>query len=344
MPPATFDAYAYAREILLPALDLEKHPFVVQHPRGGGTVSSLARVVIERGPVLLVRIWSSRGRARANAAALRLLEAHRLPAPRLKMEDTSPANLLLRPKGLPRWATTETWIEGTPAVGAPDGDSERVALMVASVLARYHGVTRSRWGRPGLLSDPRPWHSFVLSTAHRMLQDLTSRGILREGAAEEARRRYDAWKSSLMKVGTFQLVHRDANRRNFIVPADRKSREVTPIDLHRLSFRAGAEDVADALHHFCRSDQALAKKFLGAYLDEAAPASRLSWERTGGFFVALNALKRLHRRTDPGAPDRLGGDDPRVAAWTEEAKALARPPLVWPEPGSAPPEREAQPA
>ncbi len=344
MPPATFDAYAYAREILLPALDLRNHPFIVQRPRGGGTVSTLMKVVVERGPVLLVRIWSSRARARANAAALQILEAKGLPAPRLKLADTSPVNPLLRSKGLPRWTTCETWIEGTPAALAPAGDSERIALMVASVLARYHAVTRGRWGRPGLLSDPRPWHAFVLSTAHRMIRDLAQRGILRGSAAREARGRYDAWKASLMKVGTFQLVHRDVNRRNFIVSEDRKSQEITPVDLHRLSFRAGAEDVADALHHFCRADQPLGKRLLGRYLDEAAPASRLCWERTGPFFVALNALKRLHRRTDPAATDRLDPVDPRVASWREEALALPRPPLVWPEPGSAPPEREAQPA
>jgi hypothetical protein len=344
MSQATLDTYAYVREVLLPALDLRHHPFVVQRPPGGGTVSSLVKVVVERGPVLLVRIWSSRGRARANAAALRFLEARGLPGPRLKLEDTGAANVLLRPKGLPRWVTAETWVEGTPAVEVPSGEAERVALLVASVLARYHAVTRSRWGRPGPLWDPRPWHAFVLATARTMIRDLAGRGVLRAAQAEEARHRYGIWKSSLMKVGTFQLVHRDVNRRNVIVPEDRKRQEVTLVDLHRLSFRTGAEDVADALHHFCRADGALGRKFLARYLDEAAPSSRVCWERTGPFFVAVNALKRLHRRTDPAAADRLGGDDPRIGAWRDEAMAIPRPPLVWPEPGSAPPERETQPA
>lgn len=344
MPLPPFDAYGYTREILLPQLDLHNHPFVVHRPPGGGTVSSLVKVVVERGPVLLVRLWSSRSRARSSAAALRLLEARGLPAPRLKLEDTGLANLLLRPRRLPRWATAETWVEGTRPVDAPEEDHERIALMVATVLARYHAVTRSRWGSPGLLSDPRPWHRFVLSTARMMLEHLNGRGVLRGALCEAALMRYGAWKSNLMKVGTFQLVHRDVNRRNFIVPEDRKSEEVTPIDLHRLSFRAGAEDVADGLHHFCRENPTLARKFLARYLDAASPSSRVSWERTGPFFVALNALKRLHRRTDPSAPDRLPAGDPRMASWVEEAITLPRPPLVWPEPGSAPPEREAQPA
>ena len=45
---------------------------------------------------------------------------------------------------------------------------------------------------------------------------------------------------------------------------------VIPVDLQRLSFGPCSEDLADALHHFCRSDRALARKFLQRHLDDAA--------------------------------------------------------------------------
>jgi aminoglycoside phosphotransferase (APT) family kinase protein len=339
MPPATFDAYAYAREVLLPSLGLQHHPFVVQNPESEGTASRLVKVVVERGPILLVRSFQGRARASRNAAALKVLEWNELPAPRLKLDDTGAANLLLRRSGLPRWATAETWIEGMAAVETKE--PEKVALMVASVLARYHSVTRGRWGRPGFLPDPRPYHRHTLSVAGRLIRDLEGRGILTSAAADAARGRYQIWQRNLMKLGTFHLIHRDANRRNFIVPSDKKIKGVIPVDLQRLSFGPCSEDLADALHHFCRSDRALAGKFLQRHLDDAAPSCRATWARTGEFFIALNALKRLHKRTDPKAINRLQGGDPRISQWRDVAISLSGPPPVWPEPGSAPPEHEA---
>lgn len=341
MPPITFDAYGYAREILLPSLNLAHHPFVIKAAGRKGGASRLARLVVERGPVLLVRIFDGRERARRNVLALRLLENLNLPAPRLELDDTSPANLLLRRRGLPRWATAETWIEGVPAVEAPGKDTEKVALQVASLLARYHAVTRSRWGRLGPRLDPRPFHAYVLSRVRRMFRDLVNRGVAKASTAEAALARYEDWRKTLMKLGTFQLIHRDANRHNFIIPADKKADGVIPIDLHRLAYGAASEDVADALHHFCRSSKSLALRFLDHYLDEARPASRVTWDRTGDFFISLNALKRLHKRTRPEAPDRLRSADARMGQWLGQATTLSSPPRIWPEPGSAPPEREA---
>ncbi|HXI02958.1 MAG TPA: aminoglycoside phosphotransferase family protein, partial [Candidatus Saccharimonadales bacterium] len=328
MASVAFDLYAYARGVLLPQLGLRNHPFVVKAPGASGTASRTARIVVERGPVILLRIFPNRARARRNGAALELLGRMDLPAPRLMLEDTNPANRLIRPSGMPRWVTAETWIDGTPAVEAPEKETEKIALMVASVLARYHAVTRGRWGRPGLLSDPRPYHSHVLGIARRMIRDLSVRGILGPAVAATAEERFTAWRRNLMKLGTFQLTHRDANRRNFIVPADKKATTIVPVDLQRLMFGAGSEDVADALHHFCRHSPSLARKFVNHYLEEAAPASRLTWTRTGEFFIALNALKRLHKGTTPGAPDRLTADDPRMASSREEALALPAPPLI----------------
>jgi hypothetical protein len=336
----TFDAYGYAREILLPSLGLGNHPFVVKATGREGTSSHLSRIVVERGPSLLVRSFTSRGRAARNGAALRLLADRGLPAPKLIFADISPANPLLRRRGLPRWATTEEWIDGIPAVEAAGTDLEKIALQVATILARYHGVTRGRWGGPGFPGDLRPFAAHTLATARRMLGDLVRRGIMKGSAAESARGRYDGWRRQLMKIGTFQLIHRDANRRNFVIPADKKAEGVIPIDLHRLSFGAGAEDIADALHHFCRSSESLSRRFIDRYLDEAQPASRLCWDRAGSFYIALNALKRLHKRTDPAAVNRISTADERMAEWMGQALHLAPPPLIWPEPGSAPPERE----
>src|SRR5262245_31821560 len=132
----TLDAYAYAREVVLPALGFWHHPFVIQSPGQGGTASRAFRLVIERGPSLLVRTFDDAARARRNAASLRHLERLGLPAPRLVYADLSPVNVLRARRGNPRYATAESWIEGVRAIDAPN--EAAVALQLGDLLARFH--------------------------------------------------------------------------------------------------------------------------------------------------------------------------------------------------------------
>jgi Ser/Thr protein kinase RdoA (MazF antagonist) len=336
------DAYAYTRQILLPALGLQNHPFVILRPGAGGTASRAFRISIERAPGILLRLFDDRARAGRSARALRHLERVDLPAPRLKHAELRWTSLFSRSNGFPRYATAETWIEGVRAIQAPN--EEAVAMQIAQLLARFHAVTRPRWGRPGGLPEIRPYAATTLAMAAAMLNDLTSRGILSEAERVEASARMNAWRGALLKIGTFQLVHNDANRRNFIVTPEKT---VVPVDVQRISYEPCAEEVANALYHFCRRDEAMAARFLERYLAAAAPKSRESWERTGLFFTAFNTLKRLHRRTGPEAraivsadevaPGDPPGVDARIPQWKATLTTLPRPPKIWPEPGSAPP-------
>ncbi len=343
MPAGTFDAYAYARRVLLPGLGLQNHPFVIQRPGAGGTRSRALKIVIERAPTLLVRLFDDMGRARRNAGALRYLERLNLPAPRLKHADIHWSNRFFRSDGLPRYGTAETWIDGTRALEAPD--EEEAALSVAGLLARYHGVSRTSWGRPTGIPEIRPYASTTLSAVSEMIQDLLSRGVFGGSEAAEAGARLAAWRGALMRIGTFSLVLNDANRRNFILTSEK---ETVAIDIRRISFEPCAEEVANALYHFCRHDEAFAARFLNTYVAAATPLCRETWERTGAFFTALNTLKRLHRRTGPDAaaivdaaetpPGAMPGVDARTPQWKQALLTLPRPLRVWPEPGSAPPE------
>jgi len=336
MPQPALDVYAYARQVLLPGLGLGNHPFAVHLPEPGGTASHVVKITVERAPSLLLRFFKGRGRARRSALALQHLERAGLPAPRLRMADTSVMNPLLRRNGQPRYATAETWIEGIRAVEAPD--EEEAALMVARVLARYHSVSRGRWGRPEGLPEVRPYHLATLSLVSRMVRDLTSRGVMSAEDAARAQSRFGAWKAALMKLGTFHLVHNDASRCNFIISGGKKNKEVIPIDVQRISYEPCSEEIANAMYHFCRNDSAMAAKFLEAYLEAATPSCRETWSRTGEFFTALNMLKRLHHRTGAAkGAEPLEESDPRIAEWKSIFLDLPKPPPIWPEPGSAPP-------
>jgi Ser/Thr protein kinase RdoA (MazF antagonist) len=337
MPRRTLDTYGYARQVLLPSLGLQNHPFAVHLPEPGGTASHVVKLTIERAPALLVRFFKGRGRARRSALALQHLEHLDLPAPRLKWTDTNPVNPLFRRNGQPRYATVETWIDGIRSGEAED--EEEAAFMVARVLARYHSVSRSRWGRPEGLPEVRPYHVFILSLASRMVRDLAARGVLQPEDISKAHSRFVAWKGSLMKLGTFHLVHNDASKCNFIIAGAKKKKEVFPIDVQRISYEPCAEEIANAMYHFTRNNSSLAAKFLHAYLEAATPSCRETWDRTGAFFTALNNLKRLHRRTGPSpGSEPLVASDQRLAEWRSTILNLSPPPKVWPEPGSAPPQ------
>lgn len=329
----SLDPHAYAREVVLPALGLVHHPFVVQRPGQGGTASLGFKLVIERGASLLVRAFDDLARARMNAAALRHLERLGLPAPRLLHADLSPVNAILPRRGFPKYATAETWIEGVRAIDA--GNEGAVALQVADLLARFHAFTRPRWGRPGQLPVPRPYARTIAGVAAGFVRDLERRAIFTVSEAGESLRRLSAWRETLRSIRTFQLVHNDANRRNFVLTPEKT---LVAIDVRRISYEPCAEDVANALYHFCRHDATLADRFTGRYLEKAAPESRASWERTGIFFTAFNTLKRLHRRTGPraaevvhpgeNAPGAPPGVDARIPQWKEQLLTLPGPPAV----------------
>jgi len=327
MPEAAFDVYAYARQVILPALGLQNHPFIIQRPGAGGTSSAAYKLVIERAPTLLVRIFDDIGRARRSAHALKHLERHDLPAPRLRHADVSFLNRFARTNGIPRYSTTETWIEGTRALEQPDETA--VALSVAELLARYHSVSRSRWGQPTLVGEVRPYAKTTMRLATGMILGLQARGVLSPSQATEALTRFNAWMPMLLRSTTYHLCLNDANRRNFIVTPQKS---LVAIDVQRITYEPCSEEIANALYHFCRRSEALALLFVEKYLEAATPSCRLTWSRTGPFFVALNTLKRLHHRTA-----QAGDVEALVPAWREALLTLRAPTRVWPDPGSDPP-------
>jgi len=338
MSEAAFDVYGYVRQAILPSLALQKHPFVIQRPGAGGTSSRAYRIVIERGPSLLLRFFDDLGRARRSVQALKHLERYGLPAPRLKHADVGILNRISRTNGIPRYSTTETWIDGTRALESPDENG--TALQVAELLAKFHAVTRSRWGAPTFVGEVRPYARTTMRLATGMILGLQARGVLSPSEAAEASSRFNAWMGMLLRTTTYHLCLNDANRRNFIVTPEKT---LVAIDVERISYEPCSEEVANALYHFCRRDESLALRFVEAYLAAATPSCRETWRRTGPFFTALNTLKRLHHRSAQSMAGRAPAgeaapDDPPIAAWRAAVIALQGPPRVWPEPGSAPPE------
>jgi len=325
------DARIYAERVVLAALGCEGRPLAIRPPGAGGTASQACRLDIEGAPSLLLRFFDDRARALRSAGALRHLERLGLPAPRLAFADVRITNRILRPEDLPLYATAETWIEGTRVIESPD--EEGAALSVAGLLARFHAICRPRWGRPGGFPEIRPYAGTTLAAAGRMIADLRTRGILDKAEGAEAISRLERWRRLLTGIDVFHLVHNDANRRNFILTMEGT---LFAIDVRRISYEPCAEEIANALYHFCRRDETLAGRFVETWLRSATPSCRETWERFGPFFTAFNTLKRLHRRSGPraasivhpgeNAPGAPPGLDARIPVWKEALLTLEDPP------------------
>jgi phosphotransferase family enzyme len=305
------EAHEYVARAVLPAMGIAGRRFTVAPPSESGTRSSLHLIRADGMPPLLLRAFGHRAQAARNAEALRHLDAIQLPAPRLVFYDLWPVHI-----------TVETWIEGTPHADLTDPAAARAAaLTVAALLARYHAVTRAVWGRPTATIRPHVF-SFITSTlviVRRMVKELGTRGWLVEREAAQAIERFSAWKETIGALTTFNLVHNDANRHNFVVS---HSGEVTPVDLHRLAYGAFPEEVVNALYHFCRKDGELAMQFVEAYLAGVDDQARAVFDRTRGFFEPLNYLKKMHRRGQTG----VASDDAKMKRWREVVVSMQGPP------------------
>jgi len=299
----------YIASTVLPSMGIRKREFTITPPDSGGTRSSLFVIRAGGMPPLLMRAFGHRSQAVRNAEALRHLDALQLPAPRLVYYDlTFHRRLLPGQTGALPFITIETWIEGTRHADLDDPESTPAALSVARLLARYHAVTRRRWGR----ASGGRFRSFVAYTmlgVRRMAAGLRDRGWL---LPEEERGMLDAfaaWQRPIAAIPSHNLVHNDANRHNFIVA---QSGEVFPVDLHRLSYEPFPEELVNALYHFCRKDPDLAARFTLAYFNVAGEEARMLYDRTRGFFEPLNYLKKMYRRSTAASPPR---DDPKMARW-----------------------------
>ncbi|MFQ5845121.1 MAG: phosphotransferase, partial [Planctomycetota bacterium] len=217
-----------------------------------------------------------------------------LPAPRLVFWDLSRRARLAGADGPARpFVTVETWIEGTPHALLSDAAAAReAALGVAVLLARFHAVRRCRWGRPAA-GRARSFVSYTMLGVRRMLRRLESRGWLGAPQARGALAAFADWKETIGRIGTFNLVHNDANRRNFVLtPAG----EVMPVDLHRLAYEPFQEELVNVLYHFCRKEEGLAPAFLETYFARAGDEARDAHSSMVGFFKPLHYLKKMYRR------------------------------------------------
>lgn len=313
----------YVATHLLPAMAIAGRPFTIDAPATAGTRSSVHLVRVDGLPPLLLRVHERRGQALRNAEALRHLERLDLPAPRLVFEEPSRRTRLLpSAAATPPFITVETWIDGVTHAAIEDPAVARdAALKVASLLSRYHAVTRPVWGRPGrpLAGRLIGFGASTMTIARRMLRSLAAGGWLAGAEAEVAQRTFASWRDTIDRLTPFSLVHNDANRRNFILT---RAGEVLPVDLHRLGYEPFVEEVINALYHFCRKDADLAARFLAVYLERTPESSRECFDRTRGFFEPLNYLKKMARR----AGTRPAADDAKMAAWRGKVLAIAPPP------------------
>jgi len=301
---------SYIARSVLPAMGIAGRSFALRAPRQAGTRSSLHVVDAEGIPLLLLRVFDHRGQAARNAAALRHLEARGLPAPRLVFHEGWRSNI-----------TVETWIEGTPHADLADAKTaSAAALGVATLLARFHAVTRASWGRPEAALRPRlvSFAAAALRSARRMLWRLAGGGWFAGSQAAALQARFGSWKEAISTLDTFSLVHNDANRHNFLVGSEG---QVTPVDLHRLAYEPFPEEVVNALYHFCRKDADLGELFLRRYFLTAGEASQRTFDRTRGFFEPLNYLKKMHQRS----ASAVARDDAKMLRWRDLVLALEPP-------------------
>lgn len=309
----------YVAQWLLPVMGIAGRTFTILSPGTAGTRSSVRIVRIDGMPPLLLRAFDQRRRAVKNAEALRHLDALGLAAPRLVAHDLAarPGRLFRAGADHP-FITVETWIDGTPHADLRGEPAVEATAQVALVLARWHAVTRLRWGRPS--GQPlRSFASYTLLGVRRMTRALAAGGWLPEAESRQTYQRFCAWQGALAELDLFSLVHNDANRRNFIVTS---SGEAVPVDLHRLSYEPFPEEVVNAIYHFCRKDDALRDRFLDVYFDHAEPAARFTWESTRGFFEPLNYLKKMYRRAGTLGSFR---QDARMEAWLATVRSIALP-------------------
>ena len=312
-------------------MGIEGRTFKLAPPASRGTRASLYILQIDVMPPLLLRLHAHRGSASRTAKALRHLEALGLPAPRLVFCDRgSPVRLLAGSGGLATCFTLETWIDGTPHVRLNDPDLARFsALEVAALLARFHEVTRESWGPPSA-GRLRSFAAHTLLGARLMIRSLQSSGWLQEDEAAALQSAFASWKEVIGRFKRFSLLHKDANRNNFIMGP---SGQVTPVDLHRISYELFPEELVNALYHFCRKDPDLAARFEEAYFTRAGQAARDTYARTRGFFEPLNYLKKLSRRASQLPPRGRRTPDEKMERW--RGKVLQVRPPGSPSAGSA---------
>jgi aminoglycoside phosphotransferase (APT) family kinase protein len=312
----------YVAGRVLPSMGIPGRPFEVSPPPEAGTRSSLHLIRADGMPPLLLRAFDHHGQAARNAEALRHLDEAGLPAPRLVYYDVSRrARWFAGPEGATPYITVETWIEGRRHASLEDPEeARRAALQVAQLLARFHAVTRATWGRPSAPVRGRfvSFASYTLAAVGRLARALVSRSWLSEQEAREVIRRFASWREMISGLGAYHLVHNDANRHNFLLTPDG---QIVPVDLHRLAYEPFAEELVNALYHFCRKDADLAMAFTEAYFARAGDEARAVFEMTRGFFEPLNLLKKMYQRS-AGAVDR---DDPKMIRWRGVVLAIKGP-------------------
>ena len=212
-----------------------------------GGISNLTYLVRLSPPAdpeaVVVRVFADRDRARAEAAALRILNGTNVPAPQLLGHG--------RISGA-GWFVVSTRLPGRP-VARPNDPSWIDGL--ASTLVAIHAV--SRHGR-GLALDPGP-----------------ARAWIDEGPSPESPIEQTLWPAlerqrDELALGRTALVHGDfhAGNTHWIGP-----RLAGVIDWESARWGPAACDVA-----YCYMDLTLAagrraaRQFLGAYVDQAGPA------------------------------------------------------------------------
>ncbi len=307
----------YVAKRLLPLMGIAGRDFTALPPVHAGEGSRLSVVRIEGMPPLLLRAHANRREAVKNAEALRHLDTLGLHAPRLVAQDLSAARLLRGEAATP-CVTVETWIEGTPHADLTDpGPLAEASLGAAQMLARWHAVTRLRWGRP---SGARLWSysSYTMAGARRMARSLGARGWLGEAEARQVHGGFLAWRSALSSLDSFNLVHNNLSRRHLIVS---ESGEVVPVTLHRLSYEPFFEELIITSQRLCRHQPGLHDRFLDTYFEHAGPAARSRWETLRGFFEPLGALKKMYRR----GRHRPCTDDSKMDGWKRQVLAIAPP-------------------
>jgi aminoglycoside phosphotransferase (APT) family kinase protein len=317
----------YVSGSILPSMGITGRPFDVSPPPEGGTRSSLFLIRAEGMPPLLMRAFAHHGQAARTAEALRHLDEVGLPAPRLIYHDLARrARLLPGPGRAVPFITVETWIEGRRHAGLADPvEARRAALEVADTLASYHAVTRVTWGRPSAPVRGRflSFTSYTLAGARRMAGGLASRGWLSQDEAVRVVERFDSWRESIAALAPHNLVHNDANRHNFVLTPEGR---IVPVDLHRLAYEPFAEELINALYHFCRKDAVLASAFVEAYFRRAGDESRRVFESTRGFFEPLNYLKKMYQRAARPGGGAVDRDDSKMIRWRGNVLAMEGPP------------------
>ena len=236
-------------------------------------------------------------RLRTGVQAAMTAAEHRLSAARLLGSDASLMALCRYGAG---YAIFE-YVEGRhPSYDCPLED----ITSIATTYAQVHSVTRSL---PGIGAIKGWTLDEYIAAWNAIASDI--------GSTSE-------WPQWLLRnrpfdVGTYQLVHGDANRGNVLLKTDGQS---VLIDLGGMHFGFPPLELVYLLLYYCGSDAARRMRFIDVYRERLGNLFE-TWERHAAFWLFGGLMERARYRIASARNRRIAGEYSKADKRVQDARA-----------------------